>query len=153
MLDTTQLLTAAERDGVQKLVVGAVIERGGDVLILRRAQGEDFSGLHEIPSGTVDAGEDLIGALRREVSEETGLTVERVLRYVNSFDYLSGSGRKTRQLNFAVEASGGPVTLNPHEHDEALWADPVSARFEALNLSKETRASILAALDGGAPTT
>ncbi len=143
-----RLRADAERDGIAKLVVGALIERSGAFLILHRAPGEDFAGLHEVPSGTVDAGEGLIEALAREVREETGLAVVRVLSYVSAFDYVSGSGKRTRQFNFAVEASEGAVVLNPAEHDQALWANPGTPLFAGLNLSQETRAAIVEAAGG-----
>jgi len=139
-----QLLEGAERDGVEKIVVGAIIERDGSVLILRRSPEESYlAGLHEIPSGGVESGEDLLEALAREVSEETGLTVATVRRYANAFDYRSGSGKKARQLNFVIEADEGAVILNPAEHDAYCWINPDLPGFEALNLSDETRDSIL----------
>jgi 8-oxo-dGTP diphosphatase len=134
----------AERDGVEKIVVGAIIERDGRVLILRRSPDEAFlAGLHEIPSGGVEPGEDLLAALSREIKEETGLTVATVRRYANAFDYMSGSGRRTRQLNFVIEADEGAVILNPAEHDAYRWINPDLPDFEALNLSDETRDCIL----------
>ncbi|WP_370419086.1 NUDIX hydrolase [Streptomyces sp. QH1-20] len=75
----------------------------------------------ELPSGGVDAGETLIEALRREGAEETGLTVTGVGGYLGHFDYRSGSGRATRQFNFAATVAGETVELT--EHDAHLWAD------------------------------
>ncbi|MBJ7534554.1 NUDIX domain-containing protein [Rhodomicrobium vannielii ATCC 17100] len=138
-----RLRQEGERDGIQKIVVGAIIERDGKVLILRRSPKEFLAGLHEIPSGTVEPDEGLLAALSREVHEETGLAVIGVRRYVKAFDYLSGSGRRTRQFNFLVETDDGEIRLNPAEHDEAIWAIPETAEFAALNLSSETRACIL----------
>ena len=43
-------------------------------------------------------------ALAREVAEETGLRVTRVEKFLWYFDYRSGSGKRTRQFNFLVEA-------------------------------------------------
>ncbi|MFV8128214.1 NUDIX hydrolase [Streptomyces syringium] len=124
-LDTAlldDLLRAAERDGITKSVVGAVIADGdGKVLLLHRPADDYLGGLWELPSGGVDAGETLIEALRREVAEETGLTVTAVGGYLGHFDYRSGSGRATRQFNFIATVAGETVTLT--EHDAHLWAD------------------------------
>ncbi|GGK44899.1 NUDIX domain-containing protein [Nocardia camponoti] len=110
----------AERDEVRRLVVGAVILRHGRVLILRRKSTDSLPGLWELPSGVVESGESLHDALAREVAEETGLEVTGVTDYLGEFDYLAGSGTRTRQFTFAVEvAATGPITLT--EHDNHQW--------------------------------
>ena len=56
--------------------VSAVItDVQGHVLLIQRGH-EPAKGLWSIPGGSVEAGEDFKGALRREVREETGLLVE-----------------------------------------------------------------------------
>ncbi|MFE0047593.1 NUDIX hydrolase [Streptomyces albireticuli] len=116
------LARAAERDGITKTVVGAVIaNNGGKVLLLHRQADDYLGGLWELPSGGVDDGETLTEALHREVAEETGLTVTAVGGYLGHFDYRSGSGRATRQFNFTVSTTDGTVELT--EHDAHLWAD------------------------------
>ena len=118
-----QRLTAeAEGDGVQQLVVGAVVRRDSAVLLLRRPQDDFMGGIWELPSGKVEAGEQLDAALIREVQEETGLAVTRIADYLGCFDYTSGSGRWSRQFNFAVDVAATPVELQ--EHDAYLWASP-----------------------------
>lgn len=78
-------------------------------------------GLWEIPSGTVEPGETIVDAARRETLEETSLTVASVDRYLGHFDYENSRGTTTRQFNFAVTVSGtGPVVLT--EHDMHQWA-------------------------------
>ncbi|MFC5148952.1 NUDIX hydrolase [Streptomyces aureoversilis] len=124
-LDTAlldDLARTAKRDGIAKTVVGAVIaEIDGKVLLLHRPADDYLGGLWELPSGGVDTGETLIEALRREIAEETGLTVTAIGDYLGHFDYRSGSGRATRQFNFTTTVTGETVTLT--EHDAHLWAD------------------------------
>jgi 8-oxo-dGTP diphosphatase len=141
------LVSDAARDGIQKMVVGACIRRNGKFLILRRSANEEFGGLHEIPSGVVDPGENLLAALIREVKEETGLSLTSVTNYIDCFDYTGGSGKKTRQFNFLVETGDTEEKLNPEEHDDALWATPAEAIFASLNLSAETRHIIVPAVE------
>lgn len=110
----------AERDEVRRLVVAAVVVRHDRVLILRRRRSQFLAGRWELPSGVVEPGEALDDALAREVAEETGLRVTEVNDYLGEFDYLSGSGARTRQFTFAVEvAATGPVHLT--EHDAHIW--------------------------------
>lgn len=115
-----ELNTEAERDGVQQLVVGAVVQHDGEVLLLQRPDDDFMGGIFELPSGKVEAGEALDAALKREVKEESGLDVAAIRDYLGSFDYTSGSGKKSRQFNFAVDvASPEPIELQ--EHDAYAW--------------------------------
>jgi 8-oxo-dGTP diphosphatase len=140
----TALVAEAEDAGIDRLVVGAVVAGSGKVLLLLRSEDDFMPGIFELPSGKVETGESLLEALAREVVEETGLAVTGVDAYLGAFDYTSGSGKSTRQFNFAVTvASPGPVVLS--EHADHIWAPvvegiPVSAdvarvlgRFKELN--------------------
>lgn len=135
-----QLVSESQKDGVQKLVVGAVIRRDDKFLLLERLPSDFMGGLVELPSGTVDAGEDLLTALAREVQEETGLAVTSVLAYLDSFDYTSSSGKKTRQFNFLVETGQGEVKLEPTEHQAHHLVVPSDEAFNTLNISDATKA-------------
>lgn len=126
-----KLTAEAEHDGIAQLVVGAVILDEGKVLLLKRPVDDFMGGLWELPSGKVDPGERLDAALAREVKEETGLDLANATAYLGQFDYTSGSGKPSRQFNFAIEVSATePVVLT--EHDDFQWREatddlPVSA--------------------------
>jgi len=140
-----ELLTDTEKDGVQKLVVGAVIYKNDKFLLLERVLSDFMGGFVEIPSGTVEAGEDLLTALAREVHEETGLLVTSVLEYLGSFDYRSSSGKKTRHFNFIVEVEDGVIKLSPTEHQAYYWVALSDAAFTTLKISDATKATLRAA--------
>ena len=55
--------------------VGAVVLDGGRVLLVQRGR-PPARGRWSLPGGLVDVGEGLEAAVRREVAEECGLTVE-----------------------------------------------------------------------------
>ena len=57
-----------------RIAVGAVLRDAGRVLLGRRAN-PPSRGLWAVPGGRVEPGETLEAAVRREVLEETGLTV------------------------------------------------------------------------------
>ncbi|TSC94808.1 MAG: ADP-ribose pyrophosphatase [Parcubacteria group bacterium Licking1014_1] len=135
-----KLLNQATKDGIQKIVVGAVIKRDDKFLLLKRAPFEFMGGLIELPSGTPDAGEDLLHALAREVKEETNLVVTVVIVYLGLFDYVSSSGKKTRQFNFLVKTGSGDIKLNPTEHCNYYLLNPSDKEFSKLNISNGTKA-------------
>ncbi|MBW1603740.1 NUDIX hydrolase [Streptomyces sp. JJ66] len=117
------LIHAADIHGITKHVVGAVIPNAkGRVLLLHRSADDYLGGLWELPSGGVEAGESLTEALRREVTEETGLTVATIGAYLGHFDYLSRNGNQTRQFNFMATTHEND-TVKVTEHDAHLWAD------------------------------
>jgi len=134
-----QLISQSQIDGVQKIVVGAVIRIDGKFLLLERVPSDFMGGLVELPSGTVGVDEDLLSALNREVLEETGLSIFSVLSYIGSFDYISGSGKKTRQFNFLVETKPGEIKLEPTEHQSYHLVSKTDKEFNTLNISDSTK--------------
>lgn len=130
-----ELSAKAERDGVQQLVVGAVVQHDGKVLLLRRPNDDFMGGIFELPSGKVEASEALDAALIREVKEESGLDVAAIRGYLGSFDYASGGGKKSRQFNFAVDvASSAPIELQ--EHDAYTWT-PITEELPVTDAVKD----------------
>ena len=58
------------------LVVAALIERSGEVLVARRKEEGERAGLWEFPGGKVEPGEGERAALARELREELGVRVQ-----------------------------------------------------------------------------
>ena len=56
-----------------QLYVGAVVQRDGEVLLVRQSPGHSLAGQWTIPWGHVDAGESPMAAALREVLEEGGV--------------------------------------------------------------------------------
>ena len=93
----------ARADEIVKIVAGAIIlNQEKKVLFLKRREDDFMGGILELPSGVVEKGEKINEGLRREVKEETNLNLEKLGMFVNTFDYLSGSGKKSRQFTFEV---------------------------------------------------
>ena len=57
------------------VVAAALIDPAGRVLMQQRRIGKAHGGLWEFPGGKVEAGESLVGALIREISEELGIVL------------------------------------------------------------------------------
>ena len=108
------------------LAVSAAIISQGRVLLARRARGPAL-GFWTLPGGVVEAGETLIGALRREIEEETALSIEPVALAGHREVLLrDDSGRLARHfviLCFASRLVSGEIQLND-ELAEARWLLP-----------------------------
>ncbi len=110
------------------LVTAAVIERGGLVLIARRAQSDHGAGGWEFPGGKVEAGETPEACLARELREELGITVS-VGALVSDHVY-QYPARAIRLLAFrAVIIEGEPAA---QYHEELAWVAPRALRNYAL---------------------
>ncbi len=134
--DFQKLEKNALDEEVDRLVVGAIILRDNNVLILKRKKEDFLEGLEELPSGKVENYEALNDALYREVAEETNLEVENIVSYVGSFDYKSKSGKLTRQLNFFVKVKD-TENVKLLEHDSFTWVS--KQELAKHNISEEVK--------------
>jgi len=80
--------------------VGGVVVRGRRALIIKRAH-EPRRGEWSIPGGTVELGERLVDAVRRELREETGLEVE-VGRVLEMFDRIHRDADGRVRYHFVI---------------------------------------------------
>jgi 8-oxo-dGTP diphosphatase len=108
------------------LAVSAAIIRDGRVLVARRARGPAL-GVWTMPGGVVESGETLTEALKREITEETGMTIEPVAlaghREVVVRDDDKRVSRHFVILCFASRWISGEPRLN-EELAEARWLRP-----------------------------
>ncbi len=108
------------------LAVSAAIFRDGRVLVVRRAR-PPAAGLYTLPGGGVELGETLVGAVIREVGEETGLKIEPIaLAGYREVVARDSTGRVERHfviLPFAARWVAGEVALDK-ELTEAHWLEP-----------------------------
>ena len=115
------LIKRGQEEGIIKHVVGAIIlNEKNEFLILTRKADDFLGGIDELPSGNMEKDETIHAALVREVKEETNLDMDKVLSYVNSFDYLSSSGKKAREYNFVVKVKSTD-NIKLTEHDDHKW--------------------------------
>ena len=89
--------------------VGGVVIHRNRVLLIRRGA-EPLKGQWSIPGGLVELGEDLIAGVKRELKEETGLSVEP-REVVTVFDRIVRKAKRVRYhyviVDFACRLKGG----------------------------------------------
>ena len=114
-------------------------------LILQRTSTDAFPSLYDVPGGGVESSDlTLISALEREVFEETGLRVSRVVDVVHSYEWEwrvgwarrittgTGGGERKRKFVFLVEVKemeclkeeekiGVKIKLAEREHQAYRW--------------------------------
>lgn len=132
------LMEKGKKEGIEKNIVGGVIfNSNNEVLIISRNKDDFMGGIDELPSGNMEIGETIPQSLDREIKEETNLDIESIESYITSFDYLSGSGKKSRQYNFLLNVkSTKDVKLT--EHDNFKWMSLEDAITKA-NITEEVR--------------
>jgi 8-oxo-dGTP diphosphatase len=97
----------------------AFVERDGHYLVLERAQ-DPYRGLWDLPGGFVEAGESPVEAVKREISEETGLRVGAPT-ILGAYSSRYGDGGKwTVDVAFYCQALVGELRLSD-ESFGAAW--------------------------------
>jgi 8-oxo-dGTP diphosphatase len=106
-----------------KVVAALIRDDAGRVLLVRKRGTHAFMQ----PGGKLDAGEDDITALAREVSEELGcLVVPASIRPLGAFDAVAANepGFRVEANLYHVDVMG--AIAPSQEIDEAIWVDPAS---------------------------
>jgi len=105
------------------IVVSALIESPKGLLLLRHSNTKDWT----LPGGKVEKGEYLENGIKREIFEETGIDINKAKRIM----YMRYPGidlPNGKQLfYFHLQLKYNPqLSLNPSEHEEALWINKFS---------------------------
>ena len=127
-------MSAEERSVGVALVVAALVERDGAILMVREQGPDDPAPTWMLPGGRVEAGETLAEALHRELAEETGLTIPRIATVAFSVDIEAQLGDLAghwRAITYACEVAGD---LRPADPDGLVVAAEWVPRAEALTL-------------------
>ena len=104
------------------LVVCALIERAGCVLLARRPAHKHLALKWEFPGGKVDGGETPEAALIREIKEELGCDIvlgRALCRFTHVYDRTT-----IKMIPFVCHLAPGSPEPNPTEHVTIAWARP-----------------------------
>ena len=96
-----------------------VVDDQGRILLQRRTDNNQWA----LPGGAMDLGESIAGCARREVHEETGLTVELlgIVRVYTDpghvFPYDDGEVRQEFSICFHARPTGGTLAASAESHE------------------------------------
>ncbi len=109
--------------------VCVVVRRGSQVLLLKRTEAR--GGFWQPVTGKVEPAESPLAAARREVQEETGLSLEpRPLGYQHAFVLEGEEGTPPvlcEETAFVADSTEALVRLDPNEHVAFEWVDAGAA--------------------------
>ncbi|MFJ2742938.1 NUDIX hydrolase [Streptomyces sp. NPDC087440] len=105
-------------------VVGALIRDPYDRIFVQRRSADRrlFPGCWDVVGGAVEHGESLVDALRREIAEETGWRLRRILARVAHEEWTAG-GQRHIESDYVVEVDGdlSSPELEHDKHTEFTW--------------------------------
>jgi len=118
------------------IVVGGVLECDGKYLLVQEAK-EGCRGKWNLPAGRLDPGETILEAAKREIKEESGLSVE-----LSGICQIGNRKRKDASfvsIIFTTKVVGGDITFNPNEILDVKWF----SYEEILAMKEQLRSKVL----------
>lgn len=119
---------------------GLIINSSNKIFVQKRAMNRSlFPGCWDIAGGHVELGESIYDALEREIFEETGWRLYKIIDLIWQFDWETNSGNKikrVREFDFLVKVKGDldhPI-IEKNKFSEFRWIDRTQ-----LEILKENR--------------
>ncbi|HEX5579286.1 MAG TPA: DUF120 domain-containing protein [Candidatus Limnocylindria bacterium] len=107
----------------ERWIAGAVIHDGAARIFVQRRSADRalFPAAWDIVGGHLEPGEGILDALRREIREETGWSLSRVVEDLGVTRYAGEDDVERREVDYLVEVDGD---LAAPRIEESLHADP-----------------------------
>lgn len=104
------------------------VERGDEILLLKRAAGSALAGQWFLPGGGIERDELPEDGARRELLEEAGLEIEGELELIGAYP-MHAYGLDMLNLSYRGRVSDDVEVIVSHEHDGARWVRPADMRL------------------------
>jgi 8-oxo-dGTP diphosphatase len=109
---------------IQVALKALLVNPEGRVLLLRRCHSDTLAPDEwDTPGGKMHFGEAPGEALRREVLEETGITIAQVSRVLNVWTLMKSESKQLVGITYICEYDGGQEVRLSSEHDDHSWVD------------------------------
>ncbi len=131
-----------------KDVAAAIIVRDGQVLMARRAPGQNLAGYWEFPGGKVEPGETIRACIARELAEELSVTCEPgeiMMQHLHRYD-----GGAINLIAIYVRMTCDDWRLSVHDDARWIGADALMALHLApadIPVARAVRDELLATAD------
>ena len=99
-------------------VVGLILLKDGKLLLAKRPMNKQFGGFWELPGGKVELNESYPEALRREISEELSIELDKLAYYDSNIHPIS-EHQQIKLICFLCYQYYGEIKLT--EHLDAKW--------------------------------
>ncbi|MCB1106972.1 MAG: NUDIX domain-containing protein [Chlamydiia bacterium] len=110
------LLESAHEEGITEVTIDVLVQKGdGKILLVENMEGNDP--FYHFPIALVKKDETIPQAIQRAVTENTGMEMKEVVRYLGHYDH---SG--VRHLNFVIEVKD-PYSLEGTKKLIYAWLD------------------------------
>ncbi|MDO8604882.1 MAG: NUDIX hydrolase [bacterium] len=107
------------------IAVTALVEHEGRFLFIQRpATAGEYSGQWVFPGGKVDANEDVIQALLRELGEEVGLVHLTNLHFLSAYKFTRKDGSSTQGLVFLARTDTPETVIDETSASKHEWILP-----------------------------
>ena len=104
-----------------KVGVGVFVKRNGKILVGKR-KGSHGAGTWALPGGHLESGESFERCCKREVLEETGLSINNISPVIFTNDVFHQEGFHYVTLFFSGEYDSGElIVAEPHHCEEWRW--------------------------------
>ena len=109
-----------------RIAVFVILEKGDEILLLRRANTGYADGQYQMPSGHIEVDEYPTEAAIREAKEEVGVDIETDdIKLVHTSYRISPDNHEYDYIDFFFKTnkwSNEPINAEPETCDEIVWA-------------------------------
>ena len=108
----------ALRIGRTVKVVNAIIKNSQNkFLVIKRKDDEIHPNKWAFPGGIIEEGEKFDQALKREIKEEVGLEIKKIIKKISEYNYPREDNSETRGKCFLIETNNFDVKINDEVQD------------------------------------
>ncbi len=116
-----------------ELGVKAIILHNDKILLIKRSdkyKKDRINGIWDIPGGRINFGEEPVDGLKREIYEETGLELGKVIKILDASTIFKDEKKQIIRITYLCSAKNPEKEIKiSKEHTEIMWINPKKIDF------------------------